>query len=98
MEDGQPRPLSDMKIGEKRVGDIKTREDFIEFMAVFVKSIKSGRLIENNTVESYLNAMASWVEDMDGYYENMGIANEVRLDAMNWRVLADIQRCMNRPK
>jgi hypothetical protein len=27
---------------------------------------------------------------MDGYYENMGIANEVGLDTMNWRVLADI--------
>lgn len=59
-------------------------------MAAFVKSIKSGRPIENNTVESYLDAVASWVEDMDGYYENMGIANEVRLDTMNWRVLADI--------
>ncbi|MBN3809669.1 hypothetical protein [Paraburkholderia sp. Ac-20347] len=79
-----------MKIDERRVAEIKTREDFVEFMAAFVKSIKSGRPVENNTVESYLDAVASWVEAMDGYYENMGIANEVRLDTMNWRVLADI--------
>ncbi|MDS0858033.1 hypothetical protein NUV25_09960 [Burkholderia pseudomultivorans] len=79
-----------MTIDRKRVAEIKTREDFVDFMAAFVKSIRSGEPIENNTVDSYLEAMASWVEDMDGYYENMGIANEVKLDTMNWRVLADI--------
>ncbi|MDY7790381.1 hypothetical protein U0E10_21030 [Burkholderia ubonensis] len=79
-----------MTIDRKRVTEIKTREDFIDFMADFVRSIRSEVAIENNTVDSYLEAMASWVEDMDGYYENMGIANEVKLDAMNWRVLADI--------
>ena len=79
-----------MMIDAKKVAEIKTREDFIEFMATFVKSIKSGSPIENNTVELYLDAVASWVEDMDGYYENMGLANEVNLETMNWRVLADI--------
>ncbi|RQZ17089.1 hypothetical protein DIE15_11370 [Burkholderia sp. Bp9031] len=79
-----------MTIDRKRVAEIKTREDFVDFMADFVKSIRNGGAIENNTVDSYLEAMASWVEDMDGYYKNMGIANEVKLDTMNWRVLADI--------
>lgn len=79
-----------MKIDRQKVSQIKTREDFIEFMNLFVTSIRSGGAIENNTVESYLDAMASWVEDMDGYYENMGIINEVHLEAINWRVFADI--------
>lgn len=79
-----------MTIDRKRVSEIKTREDFVDFISDFVKSIRNGQSIENNTVDSYLEAMASWVEDMDGYYENMGIASEMKLDAMNWRVLADI--------
>lgn len=79
-----------MKIDRNKVAQIKTREDFIEFMNSFVDSIRSGEPIENNTVESYLDAMASWIEDMDGYYENMGIANEVNLNAVNWRVFADV--------
>ncbi|KAB0645389.1 MULTISPECIES: DUF7660 family protein [Burkholderia] len=79
-----------MTIDRKRVSEIKTREDFVDFISDFVKSIRNGQSIENNTVDSYLEAMASWVEDMDGYYENMGIASEMKLDTMNWRVLADI--------
>jgi hypothetical protein len=79
-----------MTIDRKKLAQIKTREDFIDFMSFFVKSIKDGEPIENNSVESYLDGIASWVEDMDGYYENMGIADEVKLDSMNWRVLADI--------
>ena len=79
-----------MKIDRNRVAKIQTREDFIEFMNFFVASIRSGEPIENNTIESYLGAMTSWVEDMDGYYENMGIINEMKLDAVNWRVFADI--------
>ncbi|WP_175816194.1 DUF7660 family protein [Burkholderia diffusa] len=79
-----------MTIDRKRVSEIKTREDFVDFISDFVKSIRNGRSVENNTVDSYLAAMASWVEDMDGYYENMGIASEMKLDTMNWRVLADI--------
>ncbi|WP_218919271.1 DUF7660 family protein [Burkholderia sp. FL-7-2-10-S1-D7] len=79
-----------MTIDRKRVSEIRTREDFVDFISDFVKSIRNGQSIENNTVDSYLEAMASWVEDMDGYYENMGIASEMKLDTMNWRVLADI--------
>lgn len=79
-----------MKIDRNKIAQIKTREDFIEFMNSLVGSIRSGEPIENNTVESYLDAMASWIEDMDGYYENMGIINEVNLDTVNWRVFADI--------
>jgi len=79
-----------MNIDRKKLAQIKTREDFIDFMSSFVKSIRDGEPIENNSVESYLDGIASWVEDMDGYYENMGIANEVKTDSMSWRVLADI--------
>ncbi|WP_321788552.1 hypothetical protein [Paraburkholderia sp. J94] len=77
-------------IDQKRVAAMKTREDFIEFMRIFVNSIRDGEPIENASTGAYLDGITSWVEDMDGYYENMGIADEVKLDAMNWRVVADI--------
>lgn len=82
--------MNEMMIDRRKLAEIKTREEFVDFMTAFVQSIRGGESIENNTVDSYLEAMTSWVEDMGGYYENIGIANEVRLDTMNWRVLADI--------
>ncbi|WP_459623926.1 DUF7660 family protein [Burkholderia sp. 3C] len=46
--------------------------------------------MENDSIGAYLDGMASRVEDMDGCYENMGISKSVKLESMNWRVLADI--------
>ena len=43
---------------------------------------------ENTTLEDFLSAMLSWVEDAEGYYTNIG-----ELDVINnysWRLFADI--------
>ncbi|MDK2125632.1 DUF7660 family protein [Parachitinimonas caeni] len=45
---------------------------------------------ENRNLEDFLEAMASWIEDMDGYYENLGISKEVGLEDFKWRILADV--------
>ncbi|MBM4779663.1 MAG: hypothetical protein GQE15_18315 [Archangiaceae bacterium] len=42
---------------------------------------------ENAEVDSFLLAAASWVEDMDGYYENRG---EPVPKEPSWHVVADI--------
>jgi hypothetical protein len=42
---------------------------------------------QNRDLHSYLEAMAAWVEDMDGYYRNRG---EVAPDQPTWKTLAQI--------
>jgi len=44
---------------------------------------------ENRDLPSYLEAMAAWIEDMDGYYRNRG---EVAPDQPTWKTLGQILR------
>lgn len=44
---------------------------------------------ENNTLDSFLEAMKNWIEDMDGYYKNIGM-REYNDKTLNWSMLADI--------
>jgi hypothetical protein len=67
---------------------IRTRQDFIAFLRAlkkdYVENISSW---ENRDVGAFLEAMASWVEDMDGFYINKGLPLPEKPD---WKVLADI--------
>lgn len=67
---------------------IDEKEKFINF----VKSLSSDlqnhpEEWENRDLSSYFEAMASWIEDMEGYYENMNLS--VPQD-VNWQFLADV--------
>ena len=68
--------------------NIKSREDFLLFLEKFIESFKSEKNWENNNLESFLEGMLSWVEDADGYYENI---NQMEvLSNPSWRLFADI--------
>jgi hypothetical protein len=70
------------------INKIKTRDDFIQFLSLLLADLKGQpHYWENNTLESYLEALASWTEDMDGYYINT--SQPVPQD-VNWKVFADI--------
>ena len=45
---------------------------------------------ENNDLPSFLEAMAAWLNDCDGYYRNTG--QTVDVDSPNWQVFADALR------
>lgn len=67
---------------------IKTKEDFIRFVYSLQNELKTKPAEwENQTLDSYLGAIASWIRDMNGYYVNTG--NPVPED-INWAVFADI--------
>jgi hypothetical protein len=75
---------------EKIIDGMKTKEDFMAFMEVFVKDCATNiQSWENKTVPDYLEAMGRWVEDMEAYYKNNEISG-VDLSSINWRVFADI--------
>lgn len=70
------------------VRKIETREEFI----LFLKSLKNDysenlSSWENKDIAAFLEGMASWVEDMDGFYINHRLPVPEKLD---WKVFADI--------
>lgn len=78
-----PRPdLND------QVGAIKTREDFVAFVRDLVHNLQAhpGEW-ENQTLESYLEALAAWVEDCDGFYANRG---EKALQDPGWKFFGKV--------
>ena len=57
--------------------EIRTKEDFVQFVAALSEVYEKHREEwewENDTLETYLGALARWTDDMDGYYKNLGEA------------------------
>ncbi|HZT82113.1 MAG TPA: hypothetical protein VFA26_17935 [Gemmataceae bacterium] len=72
----------------KSVGQIQSRHD----LAVFVDALREHlrhhpEEWENRDLPSFLEAMAAWVEDMDGYFKTRG---EPVPDQPTWQTLAQI--------
>lgn len=68
--------------------NIKTKEDFIDFINILFNDInEKPEEWEYKSVVSYLESMQSWVEDMEGYYNNT--IQEVPQD-INWNFIATL--------
>lgn len=75
-----------MKYSE--IKKIHTRQDFISFVRALKKDyLENLSTWENRDIGSFLEAMASWVEDMDGFYISQGLPVPEKPD---WNILADI--------
>lgn len=73
---------------DQRVEAIRSRDDFVSFVRSLRSSLGAkGNGSEDRNLESYLEAIAAWVEDMDGYYENRGQPVPQQPD---WKVLGEI--------
>ena len=72
----------------KQVDSIQSREDFISFVRALLEDLKEDpNDWENPSLENYLKAVAAWVEDMDGYYQNQGKPVAKNPD---WKMLGEI--------
>lgn len=73
----------------KKILEIKTREDFIEFMHLFCEDYANNSSSwENNKLETFLEALTSYSEDIDGYYQN--IKKQPIPQDINWQVFAEL--------
>jgi hypothetical protein len=71
-----------------QVNNIKTRGDFIVFVQALKKDIKQNPDAWTNTsLANYLEALAIWTADMDGYYINQ---KRPVPENIPWNVFADI--------
>jgi len=73
---------------DEQVDQIQTRKDFVAFVRALLKDLSDHpERWENNDLQSFLDALSAWVEDMDGYYLNRG---EPMPKEPSWRVLAQM--------
>ena len=83
-----PFKLKGIKMKYSEVEKIQTRQDFISFLRKLKKDyLENLPSWENRDIGTFLEAMASWIEDMDGFYINKGLPVPKKPD---WKVLADI--------
>ncbi len=69
---------------------IETKQDFIKFLEILLEDFThNGKTWTNDNLQSYLEAVASWTEDMDGYYQNVKMEFP---ENVNWKVFAHILR------
>lgn len=76
-----------MKLYEK-VDTIRTKDEFIDF----IKQLKKDRNDkpeewENIDIQSYLEGISSWIDDMEGYYKNIGKSVPNNID---WSFIATL--------
>jgi hypothetical protein len=72
----------------KKPDDIRTRNDLVNFLRQLSASyVNDPASWENNDLQSFLEALAAWVADMDGYYLNR---NQPIPETPEWKTLAEI--------
>lgn len=72
----------------ENINMIQTRENFVEFLYLMVKDKElNSEEWENKSITEYIEGMASWVEDMDGYYNNMNLQMPRDID---WKFIATL--------
>ena len=70
------------------INAIQTKDEFIEFLNLMIKDKEiNSEEWENKSITEYLEGMASWVEDMDGYYNNMNLQMPRDID---WKFIATL--------
>lgn len=72
----------------KKIENLNTKEDFVRFLELLAQDFRNNpNDWGNKSVESFLEAAASWTEDMEGYYQN---TNSLIPQNINWNVFANI--------
>lgn len=68
------------------VDQVKYKQDFITFLQLLRNDLKAHEW-ENKTLPDFLEAMADWVGDMEGYY---WVKKQPMPEDINWKCFADI--------
>ena len=70
------------------IDNINSKQDFISFINILLNDNKDNSdEWENKDIQSYLESISSWVEDMEGYFENMKLDIPTDID---WKFIATL--------
>lgn len=73
--------IKDLKVQDKKT--------FIKFLNLLHQDyLENPNSWENNNISTFLEAMISYTEDIDGYYKNTN--QDINLEKPTWQVFADI--------
>jgi hypothetical protein len=78
-----------MNVNEFKVSD---RRSFVKFVQLLRQDLSTNKdAWENNTLESFLEALSAYAEDIQGYYNNHK-STDVPIDAdvASWETFSDI--------
>jgi hypothetical protein len=68
---------------------INNRQSFIEFLKVFHQDyLMNKEQWQNSNLDNFLEAMTSYTEDIQGYYDN--IKQNINADEPSWQTFANI--------
>lgn len=69
--------------------DVTNRQSFIKFIELLRQDfLDNPNEWENKTIDDFLDAISSYSEDIQGYYDNMKL--NINADDANWSTFADI--------
>jgi hypothetical protein len=68
---------------------VPDRQTFVEFLELLREDLlENPESWENKTLPDFLEALSSYAEDIQGYYDNMKL--NVNADQPNWQTFSDI--------
>ncbi len=73
---------------KKKADAVDSRDDFVEFISALRHDLTARpEDWQNPTLDGFLEALAAWVQDMDGYYQNNRLPVPC---APNWKNVAEM--------
>lgn len=70
------------------INGVNSKEDFIKFLTELrLDKEQKSEEWENSEIASYLEGICSWVDDMEGYFDNMQIEMPTDID---WKFIATL--------
>lgn len=70
------------------IKNVQTKEELLRFLQMLANDRRSNEEEwESKSVEDYLLSIQSWIEDMNGYYENNNLEIPQNID---WNFIANI--------
>ncbi len=71
-----------------QVEAIRSRDDLVAFVRELLRDLSTNpRGWENNTLETYLEALAAWTNDLEGFYRNRG---EPVPETPSWKLFGEV--------
>ena len=65
---------------------VNTKQELVSLVMSMLDEDRSAKW-ENDTAFLFLQALASWLDDADGFYKNMGLTCDA--DEPSWQLFAD---------
>ena len=72
----------------EKIQAIQSREELVDYVFSLLEDLRENpNEWENRSLEQFLSAIGAWMQDMDGYYRNIGKETP---NVPSWKIFAEI--------